>query len=152
MEKILEGIVIGVVIAVILGGYDWIRRRFRRREQIRHIKAVIEKAEDRIQKAGDDEVQKAERLTIEERMAKISADQARFKHYQGLMRELTIILEDRSGELLYKQRYELREFLVTQEEFSQPLFPREYPPLQFYEQNVFKALRKIKWIQITPPC
>ncbi len=153
MEKILEGIVIGVVIAVILGGYDWIRRRYRRKEQIRHIKRVIGKAENRIQKAGDD-VQKAVQFAPEEVRAKVGTNPLRFKHYQWLIRELTMILEDRSGELSYEQRYELREFLETQEEIYNSLFPKtkKAPPMWFYERYVFKALRKIKWIQITPPC
>lgn len=58
MDKIIEGLVAGVgagvVVALILGGYDWGRRSYRRKEQIRHIRTVTGRAEDRIQKAGED--------------------------------------------------------------------------------------------------
>lgn len=45
-EGIVESAVAGVVVALILGIYGWGRRKYHRTEQIRHIKAVIEKGED----------------------------------------------------------------------------------------------------------
>ena len=83
---------------------------------------------------------------------KVNVHLFRLKHYQRLMRELTITLEDRSGELSYEQRYELREFLVTQEELISSLFPKKVPPMQFYEKYVFKSLYSLKWLKTAKFC
>ena len=150
IESVLGGVGAGVVVAIILGVYDWIRRSCGRKEQIRHIKTVIEKAEDRIQKA-EDEAQKASRDARdapEKIKEKVNAHLFRFEYYKALMRELTIILEDRSGELSYEQRYDLRAFLVSQEELISSLFPKKVPFMQFYEEYVFKNLYSLKWLKL----
>ena len=147
IESVLGGVGAGVVVAIILGVYDWLRRSCGRKEQIRHIKTVIEKAEDRIQKA-EDEAQKASRDAPEEIKEKVNAHLFRFTYYKALIRELTIILEARAGELLSEQRYDLRAFLVSQEELISSLFPEKVPPMQFYEKYVFKNLYSLKWLKL----
>lgn len=148
MDKIIEGIVsgvgAGVVVALILGVYDWWRRRCRREEQIHHMKTVIEKAED--------EIRKAETLDHPEGGPPIDVRQICFIRYKALMQELKLALEDRTEELSYQQRYELRRLMGNLEEMIRPLVSQgKFPSMQFYENYVFEALRKLEWIQITPP-
>ena len=145
MDKIIEGVVIGVVVASLLGVYDRLRRSSRRREQIRHIRTVVETAEIEIQKA-------VPIVLIEGRKPQVSVGEMRSALYKELIRELTIALEDRSGELSYEQRYELRKFIVRQETLLDTVFREGRPSMEFYEQEVFEALRKLEWIQIRKPC
>ena len=143
MDKIIEGVVIGVVIAVVLGIGDWTRRGYRRREQIRHIRAIIKKAERDIRGAGPLVPEKGEEHGV------VSANQVRFTMYQWLMRELTTTLEDRVGELSYKQKFELRKFIIDQEAFTSTFSfsPNRVPPERFYQQNVFEKLYSLQWLK-----
>ena len=144
MDKIVEGVVTGVgagvVVALILGVYGWVQRSCRRREQIHYIRTVIEKAEDDIQQAGPLVPGEGEALQA-------NTDQVRFTIYQWLMRILTIALEDRSGALSYKQRYELKEFIMNLEGLT-GMFPAGRVPggMRFYEQNVFNKLYSLEWL------
>ena len=83
----------------------------------------------------------------EEVKEKLNVHLFRLKYSQGLIRELTMILEDRSGELTYEQRYELRAFLGNQEELISSLFQGRFPPMQFYERYVFKSLHSLEWLK-----
>ena len=141
MDKIIEGIVTGVgagvVVAIILGVYDWLRRSSRRREQIRHIRTVVETAEIEIQKV-------VPIVLVEGRRPQVSVGKMRFALYKELIRELTIALEDRSGELSYEQRYELRKFIVKQETLLDTVFREDTPSMKFYEQEVFKRFYSLE--------
>jgi len=141
MDKIIESFVAGVgegvVVAVILGLYDWLRRSSRRREQIRDIRTVVETAEIEIQKA-------VPIVLVEGGKPQVSVGKIRFVLYKELIRELTIALEDRSGELSYEQRYELRKFIVRQETLLDTVFRDGRPSMEFYEQEVFKRFYSLE--------
>ena len=143
MDKILEGIVIGIVIALILGIYDWTRKKLRRREQIWHIRRFTRDAEQNIQEAKP--------LIVGEGNApRANIDEVRFVIYKGLIRDLTLALEDRSGELSYTQKYDLKYFIAGQDAITS-IFPQNKIPseIKFYEEHVFKRLHSLKWLELT---
>ena len=143
MDKILEGVVIGIVIALVLGAYDWFKRKLRQKEQIRHIRRIIKDAEQKIRQAKP--------LTLPESTdLQPSLDQVRFVIYKAMMRDITVVLEDRAGELSYTQKHDLKYFIVGQDAITSILPQNKIPSeIKFYEEHVFKRLYSLKWLELT---
>ena len=132
----MEGIVIGIIVALILKFFNWTGKTRRQREQIRYAKNVITKFEGLIHAANDLRETEACKAVV------------RYGLWVTLCRDLTLLLEGRAGELSYPQKAELRLFLAKQEALGSRYSPNNVPPEKtFYEEKVFKGLYAIRWLK-----
>ena len=142
MKKVVEGVVIGVVIALILGAYDWAKMSIRRTEQVNYIRNLVKQARC--------DIQKAESIASDKNIS-IQADQMRFLFYERMVRALKDVLDNRAEELTYQQRHGLIRFMGDQEIERIGLqggYPRGPGAEAFYEEIVFRSLVSIDWLKL----
>ena len=143
MKKIVEGVITGVVIALILGAYDLAKMRIGRTEQANYIKTLVEQARCDIQNAEQG---------VSDKNISIGPDQMRFLFYGRMLRELKDVLDNRSEALSYQQRHGLIGFMGDQEIKRDELKGGGYPlgpeATAFYEEVVFRSLVSLDWLKL----
>ena len=142
LSTLLEGIVIGITISLIVGGYTWISNYRNKLEQIHHIKEVVSKGLQRIKNVE----------SINFKGKQISAGQLRLIFFDQILRDLESTLTYRSNYLDYKKIYDIRIILTNISNMMQELGigkgkgKREPIDVKFFEQNFFDKLKELKWL------
>ena len=144
VSPLLEGIIVGVTIAVILGIAGWIRERYREREQIRHISDVVRKRYRVMLTVAD--IQDGPRL--------IPANLQRILLFKELLKQIERALVYRSSHLRYQRMFRIRSILDSVTNVMNELGIGESkgqrPPngMKFYEQHFFEKLDDLKWLKL----
>ena len=144
MPALLEGVVVGVTIAVLLGLAGWARARYREREQIRHIRTMLRNSYQGMRAATD----------IRDGPRHVSADLVRLWMFQGLLRQIECALAYRSSHLHYDKTFDIRSILVSVTAFLKMLETAgsqggKHPKgIKFYEQHFFEKLDDLNWLNL----
>ena len=138
MSPLLEGVIVGVTIAALLGLAGWVRARYREREQIRHIRTMLLDSHRRMRTVTD----------LREGPRHVSADVVRLLTFQDLLRQIECALAYRSSHLHYDKTFDIRSVLVSATAFLKVLETADRHPreMQFYEQNFFEPLGDLEWL------
>lgn len=133
-----------VVAAIILGAFEALRRRMRRREQIAFIRQMT--------------VAQFTKIRDEKPLPPLpdgspapSIHQVHWMHYQHFLRDFEVALSYRLTMLDYGKTHALRSVLARQRGFNQNLFdpPRRLPPSKYY-RDYYDEFQKIGWLGL--PC
>ena len=141
MEKILEGIVIGVTSGIILSLFFWttgrIENRIERRDQIRYLASVIETSRGLIYSAETIEI------TLGSKKQRLERDDIRKTYYDDMRRQVDSILQGRASRLSYDEINEVRNVFYTD------LYPTVVLNDKGYN-NIFGKLESIEWLKLSP--
>lgn len=149
--KILQGVAIGITVAVILELSRYFRMLYLRKKQKNHLREIIEKAQKDVHGMN---AFASELITIPEEISRVALIlSGKVEVYHWLISELQIILREGAEGLTYKQKYELSSFVFNHTRMVQALFGSEERThtselLTFHEKNVFPKLREIKWLKL----
>ena len=143
-DKILEGVVLGIVsgtvTGIILAIFFWATGQFRlnieRRNQIRFLSATIEGFRDKIFSAEDIET------TLGDRQVQYSKDNVRKAYFDDMRRNVESILQERASRLSYDEVQEVRSAFFTD------LYPDVILNDSGYN-NIFTKLESIKWLKLS---
>ncbi len=141
MEKVLEGVVIGVSSGVMLGLVFWLTgfttARIEKRDQIRHLASEIARFRESIYSATDLEV------VLGKEKRDFSKDQVRKAHYDDMRRIVEQILQGRASRLSFHEIRGVRD----------ALYPDHFPGVVLNDagyDKVFHALESIGWLGLPP--
>ena len=138
-DSIIEGIAIGIVVAVLLSAYDLSRRWRRKREQITFIKNLLSVNFRNINNATE--------------LRNTPGNGVRITIYESLLRDFRTISELRTSELGHAHLFDLQKILRDVESFmlltnigSQ--FGMNQPNgMEFYNVQFFDKLQKLHWLK-----
>ena len=140
LSALLEGVVIGITISLIVGGYNMFSKYHNKREQINHIKEVISEGLQKIRSVE----------SIDFKGNKISAGHLRLIIFDEILRDLESTLSYRSSYLDYKKIYDVRKILTNISRMMRDLGigkgQREPADVKFFEQNFFDRFIELGWL------
>lgn len=140
LSTLLEGIVIGITISLIVGGYNLFSKYRNKREQINHIKEVVSQGLQKIRNVE----------SINFKGNQISAGQIRLVIFDEILRDLESTLSYRSNYLDYKKIYDVRKILTNISSMMRDLGigkgQREPAEVKFFEQNFFDRFIELEWL------
>ena len=142
LPTVIQGIVTGLTISIILGGYTKIQKTIRRRKQIKYIRNMLSKSMNLIQQSkpfSDPEINRS-----------ATAEQMMSLRYQELRRNIDPCLVNRSDEITYDEIKQITDtFFIIDWVLNDPFFQekRKIPELKLY-RRLFDELRVIKWLNL----
>ena len=134
------GAIAGLVVSVILGASKLIVAKWRRRNQINHIREMI--ANDRELVYG---VCYEENLPVDPHRP--SPDAFRHTFLDGMRRELELALDARSSEITFDEIRQIRRVFVV-DDLLRSKAPGKPPVGLKYYDNIFGGLEKIEWVRL----
>ena len=141
MEKVLEGVVIGVSSGFILGlafwFLDFVKIRNERRDQMEHLAKTIERFRGLIYSANELEMT----LKHGSQQQRISKDEIGKAYFDDMRRQVEGILRGRASRLSFDEIWEVRGVFYTD------LFPTVLLNDRGYDQ-VFRKLESIQWLHL----
>ena len=145
LTNLVTGGVIGavgaVVAAIILGAFDWSRRRMRRAEQIVFVREFIVAQFTRIR-------DQKPMPPLPDGSPAPAVDEVNWLHYQNFLRDLEVILSHRLTMLDYGKTHKLRLGLTGQKHLVAALFEttgRRPNGTGYYRQR-YDEFQKIEWL------
>ena len=146
MTNLVTGAMIGasgaLVAAIILGLFEWVRRRLDRGEQIAFVREFIVAEFTKIR----------DREPLPPPPDGSPAPPVHDLHwliYQGLLRDLEVAISYRLTMLDYGKTHDLRSVLARQRDRNRNLFNRTEarPPFNFY-RDYYEEFRGIRWLRL----
>ena len=143
LSGLVEGVMIGVTIAIILGIYGWIKWRVSRREQINHLRHLISQGFDRIIREQG----------FYDREQVIPADILQYHIFRKIMRDLDDALKYRVNSLDFKKVHEIKMILIEIDCILSALdlgtaSLHITPDIESYEAHFFGKFRNLKWLDL----
>ena len=139
MEKIMEGVIIGVSSGVIVSMLLWAKQLFdiwwNRRKEIKRLRDIIEDFRDQIYNATDS--------TFRGRF--VSADDQRKEQFDNMTRQLNNAIDGGSKNLLYEETQKIKDELHLYTEQH----PNVVPNIEAYDQ-IFGNLKGLTWLELPP--
>ena len=139
MEKILQGIFIGVTSGIILSLFFWgrgyLEGHFERRDQIRYLANVITDFRDQIYGAETLEV------TLGDQKQTVEKDNLRKVYFDDMRTQVESILQGRASRLSYDEINQVRRVFYTD----------LYPTLILNEKGynkIFDEMESIEWLKL----
>ena len=141
LSELVEGVTIGITIAIILGIYTFCRRRLTRRKQVNHLRHLISQGYDRI--TGETGFSHREKV--------IPVDMLQYYLFRNIQRDLDDALKYRGDSLNFEEVHEIKAILIEIDCIASALDfgVRSYqntPDMEFYEKQFFGKFRKLKWL------
>jgi len=139
MEKIMEGIIIGVssgvIVSILLWGKHVIDIQWNRYKEIKRLRSIIEYSREEIYSATD--------MDFQDRF--ISADEQRREKFDDMARQLNNAIDGGSKNLLYEETQRIKDelYLYTEQH------PDVIPNLEAYNQ-LFGNLERLTWLELPP--
>ena len=138
IDLFIEGIATGVIIAIILGAYHfWAKKRLEK-EQIQYIRDVISKCYEVIKNAQD----------YKGKPRDIPKEAIRFVFYKEMVEDLKLALTDRSNDLSYEKKHDIKKVLRFHDEvLGKEGLSQGKPPsdMGIYEM-LFDKFKKLTWL------
>ena len=141
LSAFLEGVTIGITIAVIVGGYNWIEKYYKRRKEIQHMKSFLSEGHRKIENASN----------INHGGQTASKDIVRFICFESILRDLDSILLYRCHNMHYTETYDIRKVLRDVSSMIEALcIGRKNPPIGmgFYNQMFFDKFNDLQWLKL----
>lgn len=133
-----QAVVSGVTIAAVLAGLEWLQSSWRQRDQITHLRQIIEGSYRGMLATTGRSLSDGERLLRE--------------IYDHTARQLDEVLEHGSPDLHYRRRVAIRQaHAVLAQHFATaaPLdFATKQPSLHVYEEEFFGRFEKLAWLNL----
>ena len=137
IDPFIEGIVTGVIIAIIVGAFHFLAKKRREEEQIQYIKDVISKCYETIKNAHD----------YKGKPRDIPKEAIRFVFYKEMVEDLKLALADRTNDLNYEKKYEIKKVLRFHDEIlgKEGLGQGRPPDMRIYEM-LFDKFNELTWL------
>ena len=142
VNSIIEGVAIGIVVTILLSGYDIHRRwRRRKREQLSFIRELLTISCRNINNATD--------------LGTVSINSVRLAIFESLLRDFRTISELRTSELYYANVFDLQKILRDVESFmltcniGNQRNMNQPDGMNFYDVQFFDKLRNLCWLKWT---
>lgn len=139
MDKVLEGVVIGVSSGLILAFAFWLMDFLKscreRKVQIRHLSDEISRFRDLIYQSTELRIERGG-TTLD-----YSKDDVRKAYYDDMRRQVTSILHERASRLSYEEKKAVNDVFITD------LFPTVVLNENGYDK-IFGELQSLKWLRL----
>ena len=137
MFAILQGVASGLIIAIILGAYQWGERHMYGREQIRHLRDIVSVCYKELEVSA---------LFL----IGVSPELRRFTIFKSCIERLENSIEYRSPQINHKKKYELKLIVSSAKQFLASRQQDENPPasMNFYIPT-FVRLKNLPWMGLT---
>ena len=137
LSDIISGFAAGIAVSIVVGIYMRANKWFKRRDQIRYFRDVMEQGIDLI-----DSAETANIPPLPESNISISADQLRHTYYQSLKRTLDATIHSRSSEIKPEEIRGLNEALHN---LDWMIENDRMAPKNLYDQ-AFERIKRLQWL------
>ena len=134
------GAIAGLVVSIVLGAYRLFVSKYRRKDQIRHIREMITNDREQIYGIFDDEGAPTDPY-------RPSSDAFRYTLLQGMRRELELALDGRSSEITFDEIRKIRRVFVL-DDLLRCKAPDRFPEGLRHYTKIFEDLEKIEWLRL----
>ena len=141
VRGIVSGAIAGLVVSAFLGLFAVSVKRWRRWDQIRHIRQVIMYGREEIVAVPEDEAG-----LIPSQPIRVSSDDARNAIFIGMRRGLDLILEGRASEIRFDEKMGIKRIWVTDD-----LIRSRKPPVNRSKEildHFFERLAGVTWLKL----
>ena len=138
------GAIAGLVVSILLAGYGLIVAKWRRRDQIKHIREMVTNEREQLYSIFDEESVPADPLAP-------SSDVFRYVMFQGMRRELELALNGRSSEITFDEVRQIRRIFVGDgliRDRAPDRAPDRSPEGSRHYDKIFGDLEKIEWLKL----
>ena len=134
------GAIAGLVVSILLAGYGLIVAKWRRKDQIKHIREMVTNEREQLYSIFDEENAPADPL-------RPSSDAFRYAAFQVMRRELELALDGRSSEITFDEVRQIKRIFVV-DDLIRDRDPDRSPEGFRHYDNIFGDLEKIEWLKL----
>ena len=134
------GAIAGIVVTVILGASRLVVAKWRRRNQINHIRDMIANERAQIYVV-------TEQTDLPADSNRPTSDAFRYTYFDGMRRELKLALDGRSSEITFDEIRQIRRVFVLDDLLRSKASGKPPVGLKHYN-NIFGDLEKIEWLKL----
>ena len=137
----IAGAIAGIVVSIVLGLYRLTAAWFRRRSQIKHIRALIADNRDNVY-GRPDEISNLPEVSV-------SPDAIRYEIFAFMREELEKTLDKRSSEITFDEISQIRHIFIRDNLVKEGAPVRSTLPqgLKYYD-GIFSDLEQIAWLRL----
>ena len=144
LSGLIEGVVIGLTIAIFLSVCAWVKLLVDRRKQVNHLRHLVSLGYERIIRESD--------FIYQEKV--MPADMLQYYLFKNILRDIDDALKYRSNSLDSRKVHEVKMILieidsiVSASDFGIGGYHRT-PNKEFYEMHFFGKFRELKWLGLS---
>ena len=143
LSGLIEGVVIGLTIAIFLSVCAWVKLLVDRRKQINHLRHLISLGYERIIRESG--------FIYHEKV--MPADMLQYHLFKNIMRDIDDALKYRSNSIDSRKAHEVKMILIEIDSIFSALDfgiggHHRTPNKEFYETHFFGKFRELKWLRL----